>query len=68
MCIGAGFGLLYAVGSVIAGALLPDCSGVSTALTGRGITVGIVALCFLGFVFTEDEARVTVLSQTELPQ
>ena len=66
--IGVGFGLLYAVGAVIAGSLLPDSSGVNTALTGTGITVGIVALCFLSFVFTEDEARVTVLSPTGLPQ
>ena len=61
--IGTGLGLLYAVGAVIAGALLPDSSRVNTTLMGTGITVGIVALCFIGFVFTEDEARVSILPE-----
>jgi len=61
--IGAGLGLLASIGAIIAGALLPDSSRMNTALMGTGITVGIVALCFLGFVFTEDEARFSVLPQ-----
>ena len=56
-----GIGILYAIGAIIAGALLPDSSGINTALLSTGITVGILSLCFVGLAFTPDEAAVRVL-------
>lgn len=59
--LATGIGILYAIGAIIAGAVLPDSSGLTTPLMSTGITVGILSLCFVGLAFTPDEAAVRMV-------